>query len=136
MLECETLKYELWSIEKPEDPTFSPAVRLLWDAFGPQGEIEDEDSIRQFVLDDIFTPTPEGTYLSRLKRLFRYSVYRRYYPSDPHTKPYLQSSIAEAARSNSRYVDDRISEIVLELEARLPHVHADRDTFPGRDSLE
>jgi hypothetical protein len=62
MIERETRRYELWSIESPDDPGFLPAYKLLWDAFGPHGEMEREEAIRQFVLDDIHTPTAEGTY--------------------------------------------------------------------------
>src|SRR4029079_15197991 len=35
---------------------------LLWHCVGPSGEMEREEAIRQFVLDDIYQPTPQGTY--------------------------------------------------------------------------
>ncbi|MCC6523257.1 MAG: hypothetical protein IT373_11390 [Polyangiaceae bacterium] len=62
MIERETRKYELWTVESPDDPKFAPAYKLLWDAFGPQGEMEREEAIRKFVLDDPYEPTPGGTF--------------------------------------------------------------------------
>jgi hypothetical protein len=62
MVERETRKYELWTVEDPSDPQFMPAYKLLWDAFGPQGEMEREEAIRKFVLDDPHEPTPNGTF--------------------------------------------------------------------------
>src|SRR5262245_21402255 len=62
MIERETRKYELWTVEDPSDPQFMPAYKLLWDAFGPEGEMEREEAIRKFVLDDPHEPTPNGTY--------------------------------------------------------------------------
>jgi len=63
MIERETRRYELLSIEHPDHPDFSRAYRLLWDAFGPQGEMEPEQAIRQFLLDDCFDPLPSGTFI-------------------------------------------------------------------------
>ena len=36
MIERETRRYELHSIEHPSHPDFERAYRILWDAFGPQ----------------------------------------------------------------------------------------------------
>ena len=59
MIERETRKYTLHLIESPDHPDFDAAYKLLWDAFGPNGEMEREEAIRQFVLDDIYQPTPD-----------------------------------------------------------------------------
>ncbi|MCC6557355.1 MAG: hypothetical protein IT372_30765 [Polyangiaceae bacterium] len=63
MIERETRKYELWSIEHPDDPDFEEAYRVLWDAFGATGEMERKDAIRKFLADDCFEPEPSGTYM-------------------------------------------------------------------------
>ncbi len=62
MIERETRKYELWSIEHPDDPDFHLAFQFLWDAFGGHGEMEREEVIRGFLRDDPFTPDANGTY--------------------------------------------------------------------------
>lgn len=62
MIERETRKYEVWSVEDPDDPAFASAYKLLSDAFGEHGEMEREEAIRQFVLDDPYQPTPAGTF--------------------------------------------------------------------------
>ncbi len=62
MIERETRRYTLHLIESPDHPDFQSAYKLLWDAFGPNGEMEREEAIRQFVLDDIYQPTPQGTF--------------------------------------------------------------------------
>ena len=61
MIERETRSYELWSIETPDHPDFLPAYELLWGAFGPNGEMEREEAIRRFLLDDSYEPTATGT---------------------------------------------------------------------------
>ncbi|HVY45182.1 MAG TPA: hypothetical protein VHB21_04845, partial [Minicystis sp.] len=63
MIERETRPYELWSIESPDHPDFSPAYELLWQAFGPSGEMEREEAIRRFLLDDSYEPTENGTFI-------------------------------------------------------------------------
>jgi hypothetical protein len=63
MIERETRRYELVSIEHPDHPDFERAYRLLWEAFGPPGEMEPEPAIRQFLLDDAFDPLKSGTYI-------------------------------------------------------------------------
>ncbi|MEJ7727761.1 MAG: hypothetical protein WKG00_00940, partial [Polyangiaceae bacterium] len=63
MVERETRRYELWSIESPDDPDFASAYRLLWDAFGPSGEMEREEAIRRFLADDPYEATPSGTFI-------------------------------------------------------------------------
>ena len=63
MVERETAAIEFWSIERPDHKDFKPAYKLLWDAFGPQGEMEREEAIRQFLKDDSYEPTPTGTFI-------------------------------------------------------------------------
>ena len=63
MIERETRRYELQSIEHPDHPDFARAYQVLWDAFGPQGEMEPEPAIRRFLLDDAFEPLPSGTFI-------------------------------------------------------------------------
>src|SRR5690606_29349985 len=63
MIERETRKYEVEAIEHPAHPDFKKAYQILWDAFGPNGEMEPEDVIRQMLLDDQTTPQPDtGTF--------------------------------------------------------------------------
>jgi hypothetical protein len=63
MIERETRRYELQSIEHPDHPDFARAYQILWDAFGPQGEMEPESAIRQFLLDNPYEPVAAGTYI-------------------------------------------------------------------------
>jgi hypothetical protein len=63
MIERETTAIEFWSIERPEHEDFKTAYKLLWDAFGPPGEMEREEAIRQFLKDDSYEPTPSGTFI-------------------------------------------------------------------------
>jgi len=63
MVERETRQFEVWEITHPGDPLFQVAYQMLWDAFGPQGEMEREDAIRRFLLDDSLEPTASGTYI-------------------------------------------------------------------------
>ena len=63
MIERETRRYDLEAIEHPDHPDFPRAYQVLWDAFGPAGEMEPESAIRQFLLDNPFEPLPSGTYI-------------------------------------------------------------------------
>lgn len=63
MIERETRALEFWSIESPDHPDFATAYNLLWEAFGPHGEMEREEAIRQFLKDDSYEPTPTGTFI-------------------------------------------------------------------------
>ena len=62
MIERETRRYELRSIEHPDHPDFQRSYRILWDAFGPQGEMESEPVVRSAQLDDPFEPISSGTF--------------------------------------------------------------------------
>lgn len=63
MIERETRRYELHAIEHPDHPDFTRAYQILWNAFGPQGEMEPEHAIRRFLTDDAFEPLPSGTFI-------------------------------------------------------------------------
>jgi hypothetical protein len=63
MIERETRRYELESIEHPDHPDFERAYKILWDNFGPNGEMEPESAIRRFLLEDSYEPLPSGTYI-------------------------------------------------------------------------
>jgi hypothetical protein len=63
MIERETRQYELNEILTPDDPSFRTAYQILWDAFGAQGEMEREDAIRKFLVEDCYEPVATGTYL-------------------------------------------------------------------------
>ena len=62
MIERETRKYEVESIEHPDHPDFHHAYQVLWDAFGAAGEMESEAVIRRMLLDDPCIPLPSGSY--------------------------------------------------------------------------
>ncbi len=63
MIERETRSFSLWEITDPDDPDFASAYRTLWDAFGPQGEMEREDAIRGFLNEDSYEPLPNGSFI-------------------------------------------------------------------------
>jgi hypothetical protein len=62
MIERETRRYELVSIEHPSHPDFERGYGILWSVFGPHGEMEPEPVIRSFMLDDPFEPISSGTF--------------------------------------------------------------------------
>ncbi len=62
MIERETRRYEVEAIEHPDHPDFKRAFQMLWDAFGPAGEMEPEIVIREMMLEDPTVPMPRGSY--------------------------------------------------------------------------
>jgi hypothetical protein len=62
MIERETRKYEVESLEHPSHPDFKRAYQVLWDGFGEAGEMEPESVIRQMLLYDSAVALPSGTY--------------------------------------------------------------------------
>ncbi len=63
MVERETRRYEIHSIEHPSHPDFERAYRILWEGFGPAGEMEPIEAIRSFLTDDSFEPVGSGTFI-------------------------------------------------------------------------
>jgi len=62
MIERETRRYEVESIEHPDHPDFKQAFEILWRGFGESGEMEPESVIRKMLLDDSTVPLSSGTY--------------------------------------------------------------------------
>lgn len=62
MIERETRKYEVESIDHPDHPDFQRAYEILWEAFGASGEMESEDVIRRMLQDDPMRALPSGTF--------------------------------------------------------------------------
>lgn len=62
MIERETRKYQIWTIDSPDHPDFDSAYDLLWSAFGPSGEMEPKEDIRESLTDDPYQPGPRGTF--------------------------------------------------------------------------
>ena len=63
MIERETRRYELHSIEYPDHPDFERAYRVLWEGFGPAGEMEPLATIRGYLERDPFEALPSGTFI-------------------------------------------------------------------------
>ena len=72
-------------------------------------------------------PLPTGPRnLHRLKRLFRYDTYRRYYPDAPGTAAYLER-IRPLLAADPRWFDTQVAGLAEDL-ARTPHyVYGSRD---------
>jgi len=47
---------------RPDHPDFKRAFQILWDAFGPSGEMEPEPVIREMMLDDATVPMEQGSF--------------------------------------------------------------------------
>ncbi len=62
MIERETRRYEVEAIDHPDHPDFKRAFQMLWDAFGPAGEMEPEAVIREMLLEDPTVPMPGGSF--------------------------------------------------------------------------
>jgi hypothetical protein len=63
MIERETRKYGIWSIEAPEHPDFEGAYELLWKAFGPNGEMERKEVVAEFLRAGPFRQESTGTFV-------------------------------------------------------------------------
>ncbi len=73
-------------------------------------------------------PLPTGaTDLKRLKPLFRYDVYRRYYGPGPGTDAYLAGPTAQAAAKQPGWLDEHLARIATHLSATPRWVYASRD---------
>jgi hypothetical protein len=61
MIERETRRYEVESIEHPDHPDYQRAFEILWQGFGAAGEMEPEPVIREMMLADAMEPLPSGS---------------------------------------------------------------------------
>jgi hypothetical protein len=61
MIERETRRYEVEAIEHPSHPDYRKAFQILWDAFGPAGEMEPEPVVREMLLADPTVTLPSGS---------------------------------------------------------------------------
>ncbi|MEZ4235037.1 MAG: hypothetical protein R3F59_02520 [Myxococcota bacterium] len=59
----ETRRYGLVEVNDPDDPLFPVAYRMMWDVFGPRGELETAEDLRGFLREDPFVPGPGGSFL-------------------------------------------------------------------------
>jgi hypothetical protein len=62
MIERETRRYAVESIESPDHPDFARAYEMLWSEFGPAGEMESQHVIREMLRADPFVPIPGDSY--------------------------------------------------------------------------
>jgi hypothetical protein len=73
-------------------------------------------------------PLPSGAHdVRRLKPLFRYDVYRKYYGAGPATDEYLASETARAAAANPHWIDDQLAAITSQLGKTARWVYASRE---------
>lgn len=135
-------------------PEARAVMRLLYDDFLCHCAPEFLDNSLQLVLDRLdlrartkdfvqLLPLPSGPKdLHRLKRLFRYHVYNRYYRGDPQTRAYVTGPVRAALQQNPRWLDEQLRAIQQELEARPAYVYANRERGftwegePAREALE
>ena len=114
-------------------------MHLLYDDFACHCAPDFLENSLQLVLDRLeqraklksyveLLPLPTGVKdLGRLKRLFRYDVFRRYYPDAPETRRYLESGVREQVASNPKYLEDELTKIAAEIQARPAFVYENRD---------
>jgi hypothetical protein len=73
-------------------------------------------------------PLPSGAQdLRRLKALFRYDIYRKYYGPGPATDEYLAGPVARAAAANPHWIDEQIAAAAAELAKTPRWVYASRE---------
>ena len=114
-------------------------MNLLYDDFESHCAPEFLENSLDLVLDRLETrakrkdfvelfPLPTGPKdLHRLKRLWRYNAYTRYYPNDAATREYLESGIREQLATEPKWLDHQLARIRSDLEARPAHVYGNRD---------
>ncbi|MGH7787054.1 MAG: hypothetical protein ACRERC_09330, partial [Candidatus Binatia bacterium] len=80
-------------------------------------------------------PLPTGaTNLQRLKRLFRYDIFQRFYPDAPGTADY-RARLRAQVTANPRWFDQEVARIGAEL-ALMPHyVYGSRDRRFAVDAM-
>jgi len=113
-------------------------MRLLYDDFACHCAPDFLENSLQLVLDRLeqrakvknfveLLPLPTGMKdLNRLKRLFRYRVYSRYYPRSPDTMRYLDA-MGDVLHKSPGYLDEQLAKIAAELQSRPAFVYANRD---------
>jgi hypothetical protein len=80
-------------------------------------------------------PLPTGPRnLQRVKRLFRYDIYQRYYPGAPGTDAYLEDIRARLA-ATPRWLDTELERIRAELELTPHYVYGSRDRRFAVDAM-
>jgi hypothetical protein len=80
-------------------------------------------------------PLPTGAKnLQRLKRLFRYDIYQRYYAGAPGTEAYLARMRAQLAE-RPRWFDEELARIAAELEQSQHYVYGSRDRRFAVDAM-
>jgi hypothetical protein len=73
-------------------------------------------------------PTGPGN-LQRLKRLFRYDNFRRYYPDVAGQDEYLER-IRQKLAANPRWFDDEVAALAVELAKTPRYVYSSRNPGP------
>jgi len=80
-------------------------------------------------------PLPTGAKnLSRLRRLFRYDTYRRYYTDVPGTREYTERVQALIAQ-NPRWFDEEVAKLAVKLEESAHFVYGSRDKRYELDAI-
>jgi hypothetical protein len=116
----------------------SAVMRLLYDDFATHCLPEHLEGSLAAVLQQLETradrgniellPLPTGPRdLHRLRPLFRYTAFTRYYPGEPDTLAWLNSGVVKKIKANPRYLDDELGKIADALEARHRSVYISRD---------
>ena len=125
----------------------SAVMRLLYDEFAcfctPEFLQNSLDVVLQRLAerrakgktDVALLPLPTGAKnLQRLKRLFRYDIYQRYYPGAPGTEQYRERTRAQLA-ATPHWFDDHLAAIATDL-GRMPHyVYGSRDRRFAVDAM-
>jgi hypothetical protein len=122
---------------------------LLYDDFATFCESRYLEGSLQVVLDRLeirarhkdwveLLPLPTGARdLHRFRRLFRYTVYTRYYKNAPETQRWLrESGMREILARNPRWLDEELALIARRLQDREPWVYGSRSkdrSFTGHD---
>jgi hypothetical protein len=135
----------------------SAIMRLLYDDFACFCAPEFLENSLQVVIDRLdrrakrqrfveLLPLPtEAKNLARIKKLFRYNVYRLYYKGlSPMVDEYLNGDMKARILANPKFLDEAVAKIAAELEARprsvIPHrerrvpVDTDEAPLPRRSS--
>lgn len=113
-------------------------MRLLYDDFATHCSAENLKGSLDAVLTRLnaresrggieLLPLPTGARdLHRLRPLFRYTAFSRYYPGEPDTRAYLESGIAEKVKANPRFLEEELNRLSDDLESRQRFVYPNRE---------